>query len=160
MAIACESIKLDGVRPCATCARNGYPKSGMSLATKSLRSLRARSLRRPWSSSWSLTNLLRCIWGRVTLPLADVDPRWRAIAYGSIKLNGCRTLSDLLKKQKKKTKKWLSQEWDEPFHQVFGELKTKFSSPPVVKFAELDKPFEVHTGADVDARWRPLHMGA
>ena len=76
----------------------------------------------------------------MTLLLADVDPRWMTIAYESIKLNGCRTLCDLCKK-------WLSQEWDEPFHQVFEELKTKFSSPPVVKFAELDKPFEVHTGA-------------
>ena len=84
-----RALSLMVVRPCATCARNGYPKSGMSLATKSLRSLRARSLRRPWPSSWSLTNLLRCIWGRVTLPLADVDPRWMPIAYGSIKLNGC-----------------------------------------------------------------------
>ena len=35
---------------------------------------------------------------------------------------------------------------DEPCHQAFGELKTKFSSPPVLKFAEFDKPFEVHTG--------------
>jgi len=38
--------------------------------------------------------------------------------------------------------------WDEPFHQVFGELKTKLSSPPVLKFLEFDKPFEVHTGVN------------
>ena len=62
-----------------------------------------------------------------------------AIAYESIKLYGCPTLSGLYKK-------WLSQEWDDPCHQAFGELKTKFSSPHVIKFAELDKPFEVHTG--------------
>jgi hypothetical protein len=30
--------------------------------------------------------------------------------------------------------------------QAFGELKNKLSSPPVFKFAKLDKPFEVHTG--------------
>ena len=62
-----------------------------------------------------------------------------AIAYESINLHGCRTLSGLCKK-------WLSQEWDEPCYQAFGELKTKLSSPPVLKFAEFDKPFEVHTG--------------
>ena len=37
--------------------------------------------------SRSLTNLLRCIWGRVTLALADVDARCMAIAYESIKLD-------------------------------------------------------------------------
>ena len=58
------ALSLMVVEPCATCERNGYPKSGMSLFTKSL-----------------------------------------------------------------------------------GELKTKFSSPPVLKFVELDKPFEMHTGA-------------
>ena len=70
----------------------------------------------------------------------DVDPRWMTIPYKSIKLNGCRTLSGLCKK-------WLSQEWDEPCHQVLEELKSKFSSPPVLKFAEFDKPFEVRMGA-------------
>ena len=34
------------------------------------------------------------------------------------------------------------------FTKVFGELKTKFSSPPVLKFAEFDKPLEVHTGVN------------
>jgi hypothetical protein len=63
-----------------------------------------------------------------------------AIAYKSMKLDGCPTLCNLCKKR-------LSQEWDEPCHQVFEELKTNFSSPPVLKFAEFDKPFEVHTGA-------------
>jgi hypothetical protein len=38
------------------------------------------------------------------------------------------------------------QEWDELCHQAFGELKNKLSSPPVLKFAKFDKPFEVHTG--------------
>ena len=38
-----------------------------------------------------------------------------------------RTLVNLLKK-------WLSQEWDEPCHQAFGELKSRFSKmarPPL-----------------------------
>ena len=72
--------------------------------------------------------------GASHLPLADVDTRWMAIAYKSIKLDDCPTLSDLWKK-------WLSQEWDEPCHQVFGELKNKLSLLPVLKFAEFDKPF-------------------
>ena len=78
-----------------------------------------------------------------------------AIAYKSMKLDGCPTLCNLCKKR-------LSQEWDEPCHQVFEELKSKFSSPPVLKFAEFDKPFEVHTGAsnftigDVEARWMAI----
>ena len=74
------------------------------------------------------------------MPLANVDPRCMTIAYESIKLNDCRTLFGL-------GKKCLSQEWDEPCHQVFEELKSKFSSPPVLKFMEFDKPFEVHTRA-------------
>ena len=48
-----------------------------------------------------------------------------------------RTLVNLLKK-------WLSQEWDEPCHQAFGELKSKFSSQDVVKFPGFHKHFEVH----------------
>ena len=51
------------VGPCPTCGRNDYPKSGMSLVTKSLESLRASCFRRPCSSSWSLTKLLRYIRG-------------------------------------------------------------------------------------------------
>ena len=51
-----------------------------------------------------------------------------------------RPLSDLLKK-------WASQEWDETCHQAFRELKNNLSSPPVLKFPEFDKPFEVHTDA-------------
>ena len=127
------------VESCLACARNGYPKSGMSLATKSLGSLRPSSLCRPCSSSRTLTNFLRCIRGRVTLPLMDVDVRWMAIAYDSTKLDDCPTLSDLWNK-------WLSQEWDELCHQVFGKLKTKFTSPLVLNFVEFDKPFEVHMG--------------
>jgi hypothetical protein len=49
-----------------------------------------------------------------------------------------RPLSDLLKKK-------VSQEWDEHCHQAFRELKSKLSSPPVLKFPEFDKLFEVHT---------------
>ena len=49
-----------------------------------------------------------------------------------------RPLSNLLKKG-------ASQEWDEPCHRAFEELKSKLSSPPVLKFLEFDKPFEVHT---------------
>jgi hypothetical protein len=53
-----------------------------------------------------------------------------------------RPLSDLLKKG-------VSQEWDEPCHQVFRDLKSKLSSPLVLKFPEFDKSFEVHTeGSD------------
>ena len=86
--------------------------------------------------------------------------RMNAIAYESIKLNGCLTLSDFWKK-------WLSQEWDDPCHQVFGELKTKLSLPPVFKFLEFDKPSEVHTkmsdfaigGLLMWDGW-PLHMRA
>ena len=51
-----------------------------------------------------------------------------------------RPLSDLLKKG-------ASQEWDKPCHQAFEELKSKLSSPRVLKFPEFDKPFEVHTNA-------------
>ena len=75
----------------------------------------------------------------MTLPLANVDARCMAIAYGIMKLDDCPTLSDLWKN-------WLSQKWDEHCHQVFGELESKFSSPAVLKFLEFDKPFEVHTG--------------
>jgi hypothetical protein len=49
-------------------------------------------------------------------------------------------LSDLLKKG-------LKQEWDESCYRAFEELKKKLSSPPVLKFSEFDKPFEVHTDA-------------
>ena len=51
-----------------------------------------------------------------------------------------RTILNLLKK-------WLSQEWDEPCHQAFGELKSKFSSQDVVKFPGFQKHFEVHMEA-------------
>ena len=51
------------VKPCPACARNGYPKSRMSLATKPLGSLRPSSLCCPCSSSWSLTNLWGTYWG-------------------------------------------------------------------------------------------------
>ena len=66
-----RALSLMIVRPCPTCERNGYPKSGMSLVIKSLGSLRASCLCRPCSSSRSLTNLLRCIREQVTLSLAD-----------------------------------------------------------------------------------------
>ena len=33
---------------------------------------------------------------------------------------------------------------DEPCHQAFGELKSKFSSQDVVKFPGFHKHFEVH----------------
>lgn len=49
-------------------------------------------------------------------------------------------LSDLLKKG-------VNQVWDEFCYQAFEELKNKLSSPPVLKFPEFDKPFEVHTDA-------------
>ena len=49
-------------------------------------------------------------------------------------------LSDLLKKS-------VSQVWDEYCISAFAELKEKLSSPPVLKFPEFDKPFEVHTDA-------------
>ena len=53
------------------------------------------------------------------------------------------------------------------FTKSLGELKTNFSSPPVVKFAELDRPFEVHTGVNdfanggllMEDGWA-LYMGA
>ena len=51
-----------------------------------------------------------------------------------------RPLSDLLKKG-------VSQVWDESCCQAFIELKSRLSSPPVLKFPEFDKPFEVHTDA-------------
>ena len=44
-------------------------------------------------------------------------------------------------------KKGASQEWDEPCHQAFEELKSKLSLLPNLKFQEFDKPFEVHTDA-------------
>ena len=51
-----------------------------------------------------------------------------------------RPLSDLLKKG-------ASQEWDEPCHQAFEELKNKLSLLPMLKFPKFDKPFEMHTDA-------------
>jgi len=30
-------------------------------------------------------------------------------------------------------KKWFSQEWDEPCHKAFGELKNKLSSLPIAQ---------------------------
>jgi hypothetical protein len=44
-------------------------------------------------------------------------------------------------------KKWLSQEWDKLCQQAFGKLKSKLFLPPVFKFAEFDKSFEMYTGA-------------
>ena len=52
------------VRPCLICERYDYPKSGMSLVSKSLGSLKPSSLLRP------LTKLFRCIRGWVHLSLA------------------------------------------------------------------------------------------
>ena len=49
-------------------------------------------------------------------------------------------MSDLLKKN-------LTLEWTELCEQAFKELKEKLSSPPVLKFPEFEKPFEVHTDA-------------
>ena len=101
---------------------------------------------------------MRCVWRPGTLSLADVDARWIAIAYESTKLDGYPTLSNLWKK-------WLSQEWNEPCHRIFGDLKSKLSSSPVLKFMEFDKPFEVHTGATdfaikiVDVRWMAIAYG-
>jgi hypothetical protein len=69
--------------------RNGYPKSGMNFITKPLENLRTSSLRRPCSSSRNLTNLLRCIRGRVILHWRSVDASWMAIVYESMKLKGC-----------------------------------------------------------------------
>ena len=68
------------VRPCRTCEGNGYPMSGISLFIKSLESLRPSSRRRPCSSLRNLTNLLRCIRGWMTLPMAycwcKIDGHW------------------------------------------------------------------------------------
>jgi hypothetical protein len=44
-------------------------------------------------------------------------------------------------------KKGVNQVWDECCYRAFEELKNKLSSPPVLKFPEFDKPFEVHTDA-------------
>ena len=61
-------------------------------------------------------------------------------------------MSDLCKKR-------LSQEWDEPCHQAFGELKRKFFLPHVLKFLDFHKHFKVYMRrgtlplADVDGRW-------
>jgi hypothetical protein len=49
-------------------------------------------------------------------------------------------LSDLLKKNQAIV-------WTEACEHAFEELKTKLSSPPVLKFPEFDQPFEVHTDA-------------
>jgi hypothetical protein len=52
--------------------------------------------------------------------------------------------------------------WDELCHQAVGELKNKVSLPPVLKFMEFDKPFEVYMGASilhwrsVDASWMAI----
>ena len=71
-----------------------------------------------------------------------------AILNESMKLNDCPTLS----------RKWLFQEWDEPCHQIFGELNTKFSSPPVLKFMGFDKPFEVHVGIHEHPKYPDWHF--
>ena len=39
----------------------------------------------------------------------------------------------------------VSQEWDEPCHHAFGELKRKLSLPPVLKIPNFNDFFEVHT---------------
>ena len=41
----------------------------------------------------------------------------------------------------------MNQVWNGFCYQVFEELKNKLSSPPMFKFSEFDKPFEVHTDA-------------
>ena len=51
--------------------KNSYPKSGMTFVTQPFEGLRLSCFRHLCSSSRNLTNLLRCIWGRVILPLAD-----------------------------------------------------------------------------------------
>ena len=64
-------------------------------------------------------------------------------------------------------KKWLSQEWDKLCHQALRELNGKLFWPPVLKFTEFVKPFELYTGASDFATgdvlmqdgW-PLHMRA
>ena len=71
MATAYESIKLDNCPILSNLWKNGYSNNGMSLVIKSMGNLRASCLRRPCSSLRTLTNLFRCIWGQVTLPLAD-----------------------------------------------------------------------------------------
>lgn len=53
-------------------------------------------------------------------------------------LKVARTLSNLFKRI-------LSQTLDKPYHKSFGELKIKLVLPHVLKFAEFDRPFEVHT---------------
>ena len=49
-------------------------------------------------------------------------------------------LSDLLKKL-------VLEVWDEHCYRVFGKLKRRLTSAPVLKFPEFKKPFEVHTDA-------------
>ena len=68
-----------------------YPKSEMNFITKPLRSSRVSSLHKMWSSSWVFISILKCIWRRGTLPLADVNAWWIANAYESIMLDGCPT---------------------------------------------------------------------
>jgi hypothetical protein len=53
------------VRTLSDLLENGYPKIGMSFVTKPLESLRVSCFRHPYSNSRNLTNLLRCIQGRV-----------------------------------------------------------------------------------------------
>ena len=102
-----------------------------------------------WAMWWQMKLVNKHEEGQVN-PRGEValDPKGLRSLLGLANYYSCfvqdfskvaRTLSDLLKK-------WLSQEWDEPCHQAFGELKSKLSSPPVLKFVDFDKHFEVHTG--------------
>jgi hypothetical protein len=44
-------------------------------------------------------------------------------------------------------KKGISQVWNELCYQAFEEHKNKSFSPPMLRFSEFNKPFEVHTTA-------------
>ena len=63
-----------------------------------------------------------------------------------------RTLPDLLEK------KWLFLESGKLCHQAVGELKSKVSLPPMLKFTEFDKPFEVYMRASI-LHWRNVDAG-
>jgi hypothetical protein len=67
--------------------------------------------------------------------LANYYRRW--IQYYS---KVSKTLLDLFNEK-------VAQDWNAPFHQAFGELKSKLSLPPGLKFTKFYKSFEVHTGS-------------
>ena len=98
-----RALSLMVVKPCSASTSNDYPKIGMSLATKSLGSLRASCFRHLYFKFADFDKPFE-----VHTEASDVghwqivDARWMAIAFKCMKLDGC--------------------EWTQPTHEQYLTL--------------------------------------